>query len=559
MKRIKYLLTAFLACALLTVTTSCKNEPDNPNSPGGSMSGEGDYGELGTNMVATGGTRAVSYTQGILLGTVDFSKLGDTHTFGVVYMEAVPETDGTKPFDYNLYLVDNGQDVIQAQVNTTADGKFEKQLIDLMPGTTYYYRSYIKIGSTYNYAEVKSFSTLDPSSEINLVTGDPEDICALSSVLVGRASIGNVNNGLDQIEIKNQKYGFIVADDPALSSPETLTIEYWENWDNTHFDTQVKPDKPKTVYSLENINSLLQQNMEGLIPGTSYYYRTVFIWNGRYFYSPTVKSFTTLGPSTFTVGTLKPDDITGKTARLRGHIPFEKIGTQSSVPGGFMISTKYSNRSEFVMSDKLNQWPSYDDISYIKTKVSDVDFDEEISGLTPETTYYICAFVQLGNEKSSVDKYGQTVPGKPIYLYGDVVSFTTPEFKGDFNISNDRTYPWIEGDSYFYSSNHYDGSRSILFIQVEAEAAGELSFDWSVESEVDSDYLKIYYLDGIKSFIPSYTYPIESHSGTESGTFKYNTNFAYYPARFTIAVEYVKDSSGSAGVDRATISNILYK
>lgn len=430
MKRFKYILSAFLACALLTIAPSCKNEPDNPggqNTPDGSMSGDGDYGELGTNMVATGGTRAVSYTQGILLGTVDFSKLGDTHTFGVVYMEAVPVTDVSKPFDYNLYLVDNGKDVEMAQVNTTADGKFEKQLINLMPGTTYYYRSYIKIGSTYNYAEVKSFSTLDPSSEINLITGDPEDICALSSVLVGRASIGNVNNGLDQIEIKDQRYGFLVSDDASIGTPETLTMEYWENWDNTHFDTQKKPDQPVPVFSLDNINTLLQQNVEGLIPGTTYYYRTIFVWNKRFFYSPTVKSFTTLGPATFTVGTLTPEDIEAKSATLKGHIPFDKIGTQSGVPGGFMISKKYSNRGEFVMTDKMDTWPSSDDISKIETEVEDVDFYAHITRLEPNTTYYVCAYVQLGHEKDTVDKYGNVVKGKPIYLYGDVVSFTTPK------------------------------------------------------------------------------------------------------------------------------------
>lgn len=393
------------------------------------MSGNGDYGTLGSNMVATGGTRAVSYTQAILLGTVDFSKLGDTHTFGVVFMEAVNEADNNnKPFDYNLKLIENGKDVIKEQVTTAADGKFEKQLVDLMPGTTYYYRSYIKIGSTYNYADVKSFTTLDPSSSINLITGEAEDVCALSSVMVGRASIGNVNNGLDQSEIVNQKYGFIFSDSEALSTAQSLTMEYWENWDNTHFDTEKKPDCPLTVSTNENINSVLRELVSDLIPDTRYYYRTVFIWNGRYFYSPEIKSFKTLGPSDLTVGTLVPEDVTSSSATLRGHIPFEKVGIDGSLEGGFMISKKYNSQSEFVMTDDMPTWPSsYADISKVKCYVNGVDFDTSIWYLDEDTEYYVVAYVLLGEEKPTIDKFGNPVPGKPIYLYGDVMKFRTKE------------------------------------------------------------------------------------------------------------------------------------
>ncbi|MCM1141880.1 MAG: hypothetical protein NC453_25195, partial [Muribaculum sp.] len=92
MKRVYLLLSMILVCLMVSIFFSCSkddesNSPSDPNNPNTSMSGSGDYGQLGNNMVATGGTRAVSYTQGILLGTVDFSKLDDTHTFGVVIEE----------------------------------------------------------------------------------------------------------------------------------------------------------------------------------------------------------------------------------------------------------------------------------------------------------------------------------------------------------------------------------------------------------------------------------------------------------------------------------------
>lgn len=559
MKRIKYFVSALLACAMVGLAPSCsKDEPGGGGNSGGSMSGDGDYGKLGDNMVATGGTRAVSYTQGILLGTVDFSKLGDTHTFGVVYMEGVEEKEGQKPYDYNLYLVYNGDDVEEAQVNTTADGKFEKQLVDLMPGTTYYYRSYIKIGSTYNYAEVRSFSTLDPSSQINLVTGDPTEVCALSTMLVGRASIGNVNNGLDQIEIKDQEYGFIYSDDVALGTAETLTMEYWENWDNTHFDTQLKPDEPKEVLTDQNANTVLQQLATELVPGTTYYYRTVFVWNGKYFYSPEVKTFTTLGPSSLTVGTLKPEEVGETSAMLKGHVPFEKIGVQS-VNGGFMISKKYTNKSEFVMYESMNMWPSSSDISYVSCLVSEVDFITMISHLEPNTEYHVCAFVELGKEKDTTDKYDQIVKGKPIYLYGDVITFKTLEHKADINIESTYSFPWKENTQtgeYLSTNDSQRNSSSALFIQVRPEVTGTLNFDWTVDSERDGDFMNIYVVPGIKSTVPSSTYLEDQRSGKESGKFSYKCNSV---ENFTVVVQYKKDSQNDSGRDRVVVSNIRYE
>lgn len=563
MKKIKLWFTAILACSLMAVATSCSKDSD--DEPGGGMSGEGNYGTLGTNMVATGGVRAVSYTQGILLGTVDFSKLGDTHTFGVVYMEAVTVREGEKAYDYNLYLTYENSDAELARVTTTADGKFEKQLVDLKPGTTYYYRSYIKIGSTYNYAEVKSFTTLDPSSSINLVTGDAEDVCAITAMLMGRASIGTVNNGLDQSEISDQNYGFIYSDDAALSTAETLTMEYWEDWDNTHFDTQKKPDCPGTLLTRNNINSLLQELAGNLIPGTTYYYRTVFVWNNRYFYSPEVKSFTTLGEGTITVGTLRAEDIESTSAILKGHVPFDKIGA-SSVEGGFMISKRYSHRSEFVMNDNVVRWPSTADISYTDCTVDAVDFETPIYGLEPGTEYHVCAYIYLGRGKSTVDRYGNTVEGEKIYLYGDVISFTTEESNigggggGDIAYSEEIDIVlggWSQSSvaGQFQSTNAgINNSSCTMYIQVTPQHLGTLSFNWTVSSESSYDILTVTKANGKISTGTGGTQYLNV-SGERSGVFSYDV-MDYTP--FTLCVTYSKDSSEHSGSDKATIRNISF-
>jgi len=554
MKKIKYLVTSLLACAMVCMAPSCsKDDPDGGgNGDPGSVAGEGDYGKLGDNMVATGGTRAVSYTQAILLGTVDFSKLSDTHTYGVVYMQGVEVLEGQKEFDYTLNLAYGKDDVVDATVSPIGEGRFEKQLIDLMPGTTYYYRSYIKIGSNYNYSDVKSFSTLDPSSQINLVTGDPEEVCALSTVMVGRGSIGNVNNGLDQIEIQKQEFGFIYSDDASLGTPETLTMEYWENWDNTHFDTQIKPDEPKFISTTDNMNSVLRKLAEKLIPGTTYYYRTAFKWNDRYFYSPEVKSFTTLGVGSLPVGTLKAEDITSTSARLKGHVPYEKIGAKT-VYGGFMISKYYSHSSEFVMTKDMRRWPSYDDISYVDCVVDEVDFDTEITDLEPDTQYYVCAYIHLGREKGTVDKYDEDnkIEGKEIYVYGDVMSFKTEKYGAstggaEIEISMSDSYPWTENNGTYTSGNAgVDSSTSGLEITVTPTKSGLFSFDWTVSSEQNYDKFKI----SVNGAAP------DEHSGNDSGTF---TKTMSANREYVVTVTYTKDNTGSSGSDCATVSNIRF-
>ena len=45
----------------------------------------------------------------------------------------------------------------------------------------------------------------------------------------------------------------------------------------------------------ENLNGRISCEINRLKPGVTYYYRTFFSWNGKYFYSPEVKSFKAKG------------------------------------------------------------------------------------------------------------------------------------------------------------------------------------------------------------------------------------------------------------------------
>ena len=79
-----------------TALVACE-EPKDADSNGG-------YGDLGGNLITIGSTRDVTYTECVLLGTVDFPKITSDHTYGIVYMEALLNPE----FDYNSKLVYGG-------------------------------------------------------------------------------------------------------------------------------------------------------------------------------------------------------------------------------------------------------------------------------------------------------------------------------------------------------------------------------------------------------------------------------------------------------------------
>jgi len=127
------------------------------------------YGYLDGFIVATGGTREESDTQVTVLGRVDSSAITGSHTVGVVYMAEVPNQVGQEYFDYNLKLRCDEGSTESVTASVKEDGTFEKQLVNLKPGTTYFYRAYVKIGCNYSYAGVRAFTTHASSAKVSRV------------------------------------------------------------------------------------------------------------------------------------------------------------------------------------------------------------------------------------------------------------------------------------------------------------------------------------------------------------------------------------------------------
>lgn len=532
--KLKISILLSLAVILVIGLASCsKDDPDNP--------ADVNYGKLDGNLITIGSTRNVTYTSCVLLGTVDFPKITSEHSYGIVYMKGLNNTN----FDYNEKLVYGGHSTSQDKErydciaitinNSSVDGRFEKQIVNLQPATKYYYRAFVRIGNNLNYSEVQNVTTQDPSDEITLATLDATDIFAIKATMRGGVNVGNL-----QDVNENQRYGFIYTDAVQMNSPETLTYEYYEQWRANHFETEDDFDGPDEVTTSVNLNGRISCEEDELTPDKRYYYRTFFAWNGKYFYSPEVKSFRTLGAGEISVNTAKASEVTATSAMLNGSFPISLTGL-NNVRAGFMISRIYSNASEFKMNN-AEAWNNRDNeqsgVYFLSTNTSESDYNMSISGLKPETSYYVVAYIYLG-EYDDAD----------MYIYGNVQSFKTDARPtGVINsITSTGSYPWTESNPGVWKSGNkgVNNSSSTLKITFTPQPGESLAFDLTVSSESRYDIVKI----------SGTGWTSESYSGSVRTRYvspQYTTN---QPT--TVTVTYSKDSSGNDGDDEATVSNIV--
>lgn len=537
-----------LALAVAVGFTGCSKD-DEPN--GGGAFGNGDYGNLNGNLITIGSSRDVTYTDVVLLGTVDFPKLTSDHTFGIVFMEALR----TQNFDYEEKLVYGGQSgkndkekyvCSSVQVNSSSvDGKFEKQLVNLKPATTYYYRAYVKIGNTFNYSQVKSVTTKDPSPEITLATLEATDLCAVKATMKGGVNVGNL-----QDVNENQIYGFIYTDEPKMSTDATLTYEYYEQWQENHFDTEDEFDAPDQITTRENLNGRITCTEDELEPGKTYYYRTFFAWNGKYFYSPEVKSFKTLGAGSITVNTGAATEVESSTAILNGSFPISLVGLEN-VKAGFLISSKYSHASAFKVADAMS-WYNKDqeeaDVYYIQTSVSDKDYSMAISNLDPETNYYVVAYIYMGDDLAWTPARYDDEDDDPYIIYGNVQRFKTEKVPVNESIvvTSSGANPWTQLSNGTWESGNKgkNSSTSTLTISFTPRYGEKLCFDLDVESESGCDKVQVSGKDWTSEYF----------SGSVKRRYESPAYYSTQPT--TVKVTYSKDGSISTGRDTARVSNI---
>ena len=232
--KMKYLAGVMLLMVGLCSLSSCSDD---------------DYSAATGNVISTieTGDASVTAISAVVSGKVlDLSKQdAGAYAVGVVYgTNPDPTTAGSKQ-----------PGVIDAEGNVTAT------LSGLTKGNTYYYATYVQLqGIVTKFGEVKSFVATDAQ----IATAGATDVTATKATLSATA------NGLDGILIEGEtqmNYGFKISTSEA--------------------DVENGIDYPISASA-----KTISQRVEGLLPGTTYYYTSYFELGDGFVYGET-KSFTT--------------------------------------------------------------------------------------------------------------------------------------------------------------------------------------------------------------------------------------------------------------------------
>jgi len=234
--KMKYRISTLLfAACTLAATTSCSDD---------------DYSVATGDIITTvqTGSAAVTATSATTTGTVLnlSSQSSSSYSVGVVYgTSSDPTTSGTKQ--------SGSYDASTGAVSTT--------LADLTKGVTYYYATYVTLaGRVTKYGEVKSFITTDA----DIASADASGVTACSATLGGTVNVA--------------------SDVIASGSTETTY--------GVKISTSADDVQNGLEYATSGSSQSFSVDIDGLLPGTTYYYTTFFSISDGYSYGD-VKSFTT--------------------------------------------------------------------------------------------------------------------------------------------------------------------------------------------------------------------------------------------------------------------------
>lgn len=250
---------------------------------------------------------------------------------------------------------------------------YKVTMSSLKPNTTYYYRSYVATGGINNYGKVKSFTTQSVASPNTL---QADTITAFSAYLHAKREITREYAN----EIGFSYYdGFVIAD-------KKDSIEFKGRFvlGDSYYSNDYK--------SYQNGNYRIIVN--GLQPYTTYYYKAFSRINGGYTYGA-VKSFATGEFDRPTIST--PTDITITSASV--------IVTTKSLNNYTVSSIGVIYATDATKLDNSYNTATSNTISGTQHPVS-------LSGLIPNTTYYMRPFVSVNTGNQTQKVYGETITFK---------------------------------------------------------------------------------------------------------------------------------------------------
>ncbi|MCQ2959734.1 MAG: hypothetical protein MJ198_06035 [Bacteroidales bacterium] len=234
---------------------------------------------------------------------------------------------------------------------------------NLTPNTKYYFKAFVVNAAGVAYGEEKSFTTLDNPVLKQTETGAVDFVEDVYTI----PCTGSILEAVPGLQITGCGFCWGKSHNPTVESSQRIDIDPVQEGDFSA--------------------SITVENEEGVV----YYVRAYVISdNGTAYAEETTFSTWTLP----TLTSFSPYSITSNSVSVGAVITFD--GAAPIISRGFCITT-----DEFML-------PTIDD-KKVEVETSNTIFYDKLEGLTPNTTYYVCAYVK--------NKVG--------VAYSNLVSFTT--------------------------------------------------------------------------------------------------------------------------------------
>lgn len=272
---------------------------------------------------------------------------------------------------------------------TFSEGAFTGSMTGLTELTTYYVRAYCKNQAGYDYGTEVSFTTLE-SPAVPMLTTEAV------STITGTTAVGNgtiTDDNATTVTRRGFVYSTTSRNDPGNVAPASSGYSGDANDTGTFTEG---------VYT---------KSITGLSNNTTYYVRAYAQNAIGYGYGNEVSFTTDRLPS---VSVQNPTNRQSNTATLNGTVT--DAGGDTITKRGFVWDTATQSAPGNVAPASSG----YDFTQSENVSASEGVFDEAITGLSENTTYYVRAFAQnsLG------------------YTYSDEISFTTVRYPGLITIDN---------------------------------------------------------------------------------------------------------------------------
>ena len=304
----------------------------------------------------------------------------------------------------------NGSGLLAAHVSTRSiEGrKISLKLTDLVPGTKYEYKTYVKVGKIYHYGETKAFTAKEGFGIAT--TGEATDLTFFSASLKAMADWSEID------ETEAVQVGIVYAKDKDVlekmaSTPIAYTTSGYGYYDRAIAGYQMQNSRPQS----------LALDFNGLSSATQYYYSACTMI-GRGCYLDEIKEFTTKSAAEYAI-TGTAEDV--KMCKATLNVSFNLAGLKITDAGNVWYAVTCATSPEELENEQKR-------LEFIvPSAASGQAISLTADGLIPNTTYYYQAKVSISND---------------VVALGEVKTFSTQDLQQSGAVDMGTACQWATCD-----------------------------------------------------------------------------------------------------------------